>query len=280
MKLKLKRIKCSKRTRRLLKSGKKQLPNILTGIGIAGMIGAGCMAVYATPKAEQAIRRKKDELVEDGYEPRLTKKEVIQTTYKYYIPSVLLAASSAGLIVGGSIIHVKRNAALVSAYKLSEQALKDYHDQLVEDVGDEETRKIEEKLVNKRMDRKHQVETFEDESRPNNYIMPDRYIETGRGTDPFYDESSDRLCLCDLHAILEARDSINDRILAGMESFCTMNEWWMEWGMPPCALGHDLVFQPGHLCRPQIKTEMINGRPHGVIYFSEFDRPKPYVEDE
>lgn len=54
---------------------KKHSPEILTGIGIAGMITTTVMAVKATPKALIMLEEKKDELDTDKLEP----KDIIKT---------------------------------------------------------------------------------------------------------------------------------------------------------------------------------------------------------
>ena len=41
--------------------GKKHMPEILTGIGIAGMVTTTVLAVKATPKALELIEEKKEE---------------------------------------------------------------------------------------------------------------------------------------------------------------------------------------------------------------------------
>lgn len=56
---------------------KKHSPEILTGIGIAGMITTTVMAVRATPKALILIEEKKDELEVN----ELTPKETIQAAW-------------------------------------------------------------------------------------------------------------------------------------------------------------------------------------------------------
>ena len=53
---------------------RKHSPEILTGIGIAGMITTTIMAVRATPKALILIKDKKDELGTD----ELTKMETVK----------------------------------------------------------------------------------------------------------------------------------------------------------------------------------------------------------
>ena len=68
----------------LQKTVKKHSPEILTGIGIAGMTAAAVMAVKATPKALRMVDEKE---IRDG--KRLTTGEIVKTTWKCYIPPVV-----------------------------------------------------------------------------------------------------------------------------------------------------------------------------------------------
>ena len=94
-------------------------PEILTGIGIAGMITTTILAVKATPKAVQLIEAKKDELQLDP-EEKLTIGETIQATWKCYVPAAVTGVAATACLIGASSVNLKRNAALATAYKLSE----------------------------------------------------------------------------------------------------------------------------------------------------------------
>ena len=57
---------------------KKHSPEILTGIGIAGMITTTFLAVRATPKALELIEEKKDELNNKQVEERWLAKHLLK----------------------------------------------------------------------------------------------------------------------------------------------------------------------------------------------------------
>ena len=62
----------------------KHSPEILTGLGIAGMLTTTILAVKATPKALKLIENKKKELNTD----ELTALQTIKATWKPYMPAV------------------------------------------------------------------------------------------------------------------------------------------------------------------------------------------------
>lgn len=109
----------------LLKTSiKKHSPEILTGIGIAGMITTTVMAVRATPKALILIEERKEEIGVN----QLEAVDLIKTTWMCYVPAALTGTLSIACLIGASSVNVRRNAALATAYTLSESALKDYQE--------------------------------------------------------------------------------------------------------------------------------------------------------
>ena len=139
--------------KRTIKSAERVLtkysPGILTGIGIAGMIGATVMAVKATPKALYLIESKKEESeVEE-----LTPVETIKTCWKCYIPATLTTALSAVCLIGASTVNAKRNAALATAYSISEAALREYQEKVVEVVGEKKEKAVRDAVAKDQIER-------------------------------------------------------------------------------------------------------------------------------
>lgn len=127
----------------------KYSPGILTGIGIAGMIGATFMAVKATPKALYLIESKKEESeVEE-----LTPVETIKTCWKCYIPATLTTVLSAACLIGASTVSAKRNAALATAYSISEAALRGYQEKVVEVVGEKKEKAVRDAVAKNQIER-------------------------------------------------------------------------------------------------------------------------------
>ena len=127
----------------------KYSPGILTGIGIAGMIGATFMAVKATPKALYLIETKKEEAeVEE-----LTSVETIKTCWKCYIPAALTTVVSAACLIGASTVSAKRNAALATAYSISEAALREYQEKVVEVVGEKKEKAVRDAVAKDQIER-------------------------------------------------------------------------------------------------------------------------------
>ena len=139
--------------KRTIKSAERVLtkysPGILTGIGIAGMIGATFMAVKATPKALYLIETKKEESeVEE-----LTPVETIKTCWTCYIPATLTTVLSAACLIGASTVSAKRNAALATAYSISEAALREYQEKVVEVIGEKKEKAVRDAVAKDQIER-------------------------------------------------------------------------------------------------------------------------------
>ena len=127
----------------------KYSPGILTGIGIAGMIGATFMAVKATPKALYLIETKKEEAEAE----ELTSIETIKTCWKCYIPAALTTVVSASCLIGASTVSAKRNAALATAYSISEAALREYQEKVVEVIGEKKEKTVRDAVAKDQIER-------------------------------------------------------------------------------------------------------------------------------
>lgn len=193
-------------------------PEILTGVGIAGMIATTIVAVKATPKAMQLIEEKKEELECD----KLPFTETVKATWKCYLPAAITCATSTVCLIGASSVSARRNAALVTAYNISRTALSEYQEKVVEEVGEEKERVIREKVVQEKID--------------NNPVNHNEVIIAGKDTELFYDAMFGRYFKSDRNTVIAAMNEINRRLVAG-DMYASLNEFYMELGMPGVDIG-------------------------------------------
>jgi hypothetical protein len=130
------------------KSITKHSPEILMGLGVAGMLTTTVLAVKATPKALRLIEERKKE---EGTE-KLSAAETVKTTYKCYLPAAGVALVSTGCLIGSASISVRRNAALATAYKIVETGYKEYKEQVIETLGEKKEELIREAIIQKKID--------------------------------------------------------------------------------------------------------------------------------
>lgn len=126
---------------------RKHSPEILTGLGVIGLIATTVTAVRATPKALELIEENKDE---DG---RISKKDVVKVAWKQYVPSVLIGTVSIACIVGSNKISIHRSALLAAACSISEEKLKEYKNKVVDVFGEKkEKEEVYESIIQDKID--------------------------------------------------------------------------------------------------------------------------------
>ena len=198
----------------------KRTPEILTGIGIAGMITTTVLAVKATPKAILFLNDRKDELEAES----LPITEVVKTTWKCYIPAAVTCGASVACLIGANSVNLKRNAALATVYKLSEAALSEYRDAVVETIGEKKERSIRDKVAEKRVKK--------------NPVTKSDVIVTGNGMTLCFDAISGRYFQSSMQKIESAKNKINERMLC--ENYVSLNDLYEELGMECTKIGDDL----------------------------------------
>lgn len=202
----------------------KYSPEILTGIGIAGMITTTVLAVKATPKALALIEEEKLRRYKEDEDDTITKKDIVKTCWKCYIPTALTGAASVTCLIGATSVNARRTAALATAYKLSETALTEYRDKVIETVGEKKEQAIREKVDEERIKK--------------NPVSNNEIIVTGKGKTRCYDYQSGRYFESDIESIKKAVNEINRRML--INDYVSLNEFYDELGLDHTPTGADL----------------------------------------
>lgn len=203
----------------------KHSPEILTGVGIAGMISTTVLAVKATPKAMVLIEeRNKLELEEDEDFYKLGVVETVKVAWKPYIPAVLLGVASTACLISANTVSAKRTAALATAYKLSEAALTEYKEKVVETIGEKKAKTIKENIVKGKIEK--------------DPVSNKEVIITGSGETLCYDVMSGRYFKSDIDKLRKAENIINRTITYDM--YASLNEFYCEVGLKPTKQGDDL----------------------------------------
>lgn len=210
----------SKVTTNLGKKLKKRSPEILTGIGIAGMIATTIMAVQATPKALILIEEKKEELsVEE-----LPVAEMVKTTWHCYIPTAVTGALSIACIVGASSVNARRNAALATAYTLSETAMREYKDKVIETIGEKKEQAVRDAIAKDKIEK--------------NPVSKNEIVITKKGDTLCYDSISGRYFKSDIEKLRGAVNELNRQLLN--EGSVSLNDFYYEIGLDNIKVGDDL----------------------------------------
>ena len=195
-------------------------PGILTGTGIAGMVITVILAVKATPEALRRIEAYKKK----AKRKRLTAMETVKASWKCYIPAVVTGGASCGCLIGGNHVAGQRTAALAAAYSLSETALKEYKEKVVETIGEKKEQTDREQVA-------------KDHIRENP-VSGNTIILTGRGDTLCYDDISKRYFKSDIDKIKRAENEINRRLRN--EMYISLNEFYDEIGLERIKIGDNI----------------------------------------
>lgn len=201
----------------------KHSPEILTGIGIAGMITTTILAVKATPKALELIEDKKEELDLHPMD-KLTPTETIKATWKCYIPAAVTCVVSGACLIGANSVNSKRNAALATAYNLSATALAEYKEQVVETLGEKKEQAVRDKVAEERLKKEP--------------VKQSAIVMTGNGNTRCFDILTKRRFTSDIEKINRIVNELNRRMLR--DDYVSLNDFYYELGLDGCEVGEEL----------------------------------------
>lgn len=206
-------------------AAKKHSPEILTGLGIAGMVTTAVMAVRATPKAmillnKAEMEKNIDRSDEEGI-AYLTPIETVKAAWKCYIPSMIVGGISIGCLIGASSVNARRNAALATAYALSESTLKEYQEKVIEEVGERKEREVRDKIDKDKIDQKP--------------VSKSEVIITDAGDVLCFEKLSGRYFKSSMDKLKKAVNEINRQMRYDM--YVSLNEFYYEIGLEGTEIG-------------------------------------------
>lgn len=201
----------------------KHSPEILTGLGIAGMITTTVLAVKATPKALKLIEKEKEDLQLQP-EDKLTVVETVKAAWKPYIPAAVTGTVSVACLVGASSVNLRRNTALAAAYHLSETALTEYKEQVIDTIGKNKEKNIRDKVDKAKIER--------------DPVSDKEVIITGDGDTLCYDYHSGRYFKTSIDKLKKIENELNAKLLR--EDYISLNDFYDELGLSFTQMGDDL----------------------------------------
>lgn len=193
---------------------KRNSSPILVGVNIA-LGGYACFLTgKAAVKAYKAVQKEKPK----------SRKELIKTTWKYFIPPAIAFAGSAASAVTGAKINARKQAALASAAAISETALEG----VTKHMSEELTGKKAESIIDKALQ----------ENADANLPKSEEIIDTGKGETLIQDSITGQWARTDCEAIRAARNSANDSM--NKDGYVDFNLFLEEAGFNVCDIGDEL----------------------------------------
>lgn len=203
-------------------------PTIFAGLAIAGVAATAVMTARATVKATKIVEEATCLDPDTKEEIKPTKMDVVAMTWKYYLPPVLMAATTIGAIVMGHHIHNKRQVALAGLYSVSQDALKEYQEKAEQIVGKNKSDKIKDGIIEDKLIQ--------------NPISQRGVIATGYGDTLCYDTWSGRYFKSDINEIKHGVDEFRVRLMAG--EACSINDLYEYLNLDTIGGGYDVGWAP------------------------------------
>lgn len=199
-------------------------PTILTGLGVIGVVGTAALSVRATPKALALIKAKKDELETDN----LTPVEVVEATWKCYIPPALVGVSTIACIIGIGVLDKRNQEALTSAYAMVNESYKQYRQAAKKVYGEDADDKIHAEMAKDAMiaDGGWGYQTYNMD------------MDTESERILCYDMFSKRYFNTTMAAVINAQYHINRNLQ--LRGYCVLNEYYEFLGIDGVDLGNEM----------------------------------------
>lgn len=235
---------------------KKNSPAILALLGSAGVIATVYTAITVTPKAVELVKedsRKNHDGDPYGY----TKLEAVKSSWKCYIPTIVLGVSTIVCIISSSILSANKQAALTGAYALIEQSYKKYKKSANIVYGEDADKNIKEQMAKS-------IPVFD-------VAVNNNGIDEEFKTFLFYDDLSQRYFKSTFPAVLNAKYYINRNIMIRGEA--SLNEFYRFLGFEETTGGdeigwtQDKLYEDGIMWLDfEIKLTTSDGNSYYTIY--------------
>lgn len=234
-------------------------PTILTGLGVTGLVSTVLLTINGTVKAKNLIEQVEYEKLKDaaveGYpykEEKLSKKEIAKLVWKCYIPTLVMGSISIACIISSHNIASRRTAAIATLYSLADNALQEYKAKVIEQIGENKSRKVEEEIAQDKL----------------NANPPDKQtvILTGKGTVLCYESLSGRYFRSSVEEIRKVQNDFNARVIS--DFYRPLNELYDDLGLEPIKMGEDIGWTTDCLLEVKFTSKITpDGEPCLVIEY-------------
>ena len=203
---------------------------ILTGVGVGGTIATAVLTGRATFKAAEIIAREKlivetelhirnsgrdeDLVIPSG---DLSKFDKTKLVWQVYLPPVASGVLTITAIVVANKISSKKIAALAVAGGISERALQEYKDKVVEKLGERQSTKIQDEIAQDRVNA--------------NPLGNREIMIVGNGEVLFYDMLTGRYFQSTVEDVKRAENKVNHELIHYMS--CSLSHFYDEVGLQP-----------------------------------------------
>lgn len=242
----------------ITKIGKKVAPHVPDILTATACIGVGATAVMCgknTLTANDILKAYDEE------NPDATTKDRVLKAAPAYIPTIILATATIACIIGARTTSAKQTAALASAYTIATEAAARYRDKVLEVVGEEKAKEVDEKIADEQL-----------KAHPLSEQQP---IIVGTGKVLCFDTLSSRYFMSDMETLRKVQNDMNRIILDDM--YASLNDFYYRIGLDPMNLGEELGWTIDSLIDLKFTSRLSeDGQPCLVVNYESVPRSDFY----
>ncbi len=196
----------------LVKTVKCNSPEILTALGVSGVVSTAYLTIKATIRASEILEHKH----QTGIALIPFRKEEIKPVWRCYIPAGISGAATIACIIGASKSSARRTAAAVTAYSITETAFSKYKEEVIAQVGTGKEQKIRDELAQKSVS----------ETPPGSKEL----VIIGSGQVLCCELYTHRYFHSDMETLRKAQNDINERVVR--DAYVPLDEFYELVGLP------------------------------------------------
>lgn len=219
-----------------IKALKKNSPEILTALGISGVMTTSYLAGKASFKASEVIREE-ETLKGASNDSKERFKERTKLVWKLYIPTGVSGAATVACVVGATRASNRRTAAAFTAYSLTERAFSEYKEKVVEQIGKGKEQKIRDEIAQDHVDKRPLSKEV---------II----VESGRVL--CCELYTHRYFRSDMETLRKAQNDVNERVINQL--YVSLDEFYDRIGLPHTSNSDKLGWDSDKLMELQFST--------------------------
>lgn len=175
---------------------------LLTGVGVLGTVSTAVLTGRASFRSANIIHDSQFDVVEGKHDDLLSFRDKLELVWPQFIPPVGVGVLTVAAIITANRLSAKEAAALATAYGISEKALQEYREKVVERLGEGKEQKIRDEIAQDRVNNTHDSKTP--------IVVP------GSGEVLCLDLWTGRYFQSTVEKIRKAENDVNYEIVAGM----------------------------------------------------------------
>ena len=218
-------------------------PALLTALAVTGTVATAVLSARAAYLATWLVDQEAQErsFARESFDL----KDKAALTWKLYVPAVGSGAATIACIIGAHQVGSRRTAALAAAYSLSEKALTEYREKIVEKLGEKKEQALRDEISQDRVTRNP---------------VEEREVIILSGDQLCYDSYSGRYFQSNMEAVKKAMNDLNYRIIS--DNYASLTDFYNLLGLESTSVSDEVGWNVDKLLEISFTSTLAtDGRP-------------------